>query len=114
LEHINLEKTEINNVRTKLSQQTSENNNVLTTTTPNVKLTENQQGSANTAKPTQYQGEESNIENVAVSQTMTTVAVDTSKTKEKNTSVVVEKVTEEEGGNIEKEENWLNQVIHNE
>jgi hypothetical protein len=45
---------------------------------------------------------------------MTTVAVDTSKTKEKNTSVVVEKVTEEEGGNIEKEENWLNQVIHNE
>ena len=113
LEHINLEKTEINNVRTKLSQQTSENNNVLTTT-PNVKLTENQQGSANTAKPTQHQGEESNIENVAVSQAMTTVAVDTPETKEKNTSVVVEKVTEEEGGNIEKEENWLNQVIHNE
>jgi hypothetical protein len=113
LEHINLEKTEINNVKTKLSQQTSENNNVLTTT-PNVKLTENQQGSANTAKPTQHQGEESNIENVAVSQAMTTVAVDTPETKEKNTSVVVGKITEEEGGNIEREENWLNQVIHNE
>ena len=46
LEHINLEKAEINNVKTKLSQQTIENNNVLTTTTPNTKLTEDQQNSS--------------------------------------------------------------------
>src|SRR5215210_897998 len=82
LEHINLEKAEINNVRTKLSQQTLENNNVLPTT-PNAKLTENQQSSANTTKSTRRQ-EESNIENVAVSQVMATATVDSSEIKEKN------------------------------
>jgi hypothetical protein len=113
LEHINLEKAEINNVRTKLSQQTLENNNVLPTT-PNAKLTENQQSSANTAKSTQRQ-EESNIENVAVSQVMATATVDSSEIKEKNTSGVEEKIAGEEEGKIsggEGEENWLNQVIH--
>src|SRR5919106_784285 len=120
LEHINLEKAEINNVRTKLSQQTLENNNVLTTTTPNTKLTEDQQVSANTAKPTQqHQDEESNIENVTVSQVMTTATanVDTSEIKEKNTSVIEGKTAEEKEGknsDDEREENWLNQVIHNE
>jgi hypothetical protein len=116
LEHINLEKAEINNVKTKLSQQMVENNNALTTT-PNAKLTENHQSSANTAKPTQRQEEESNIENVAVSQVMTAATVDTPEIKEKNTSVVEGKIAEEEerkGSNDEKEENWLNQVIHNE
>jgi CdvA-like protein len=116
LEHINLEKAEINNVKTKLSQQMIENNNALTTT-PNAKLTENHQSSANTAKPTQRQEEESNIENVAVSQVMTAATVDTPEIKEKNTSVVEGKIAEEEerkGSNDEKEENWLNQVIHNE
>ncbi|MDW0176498.1 MAG: CdvA-like protein [Nitrososphaeraceae archaeon] len=113
LEHINLEKAEINNVRTKLSEQTLENNNVLPTT-PNAKLTENQQSSANTAKSTQRQ-EESNIENVAVSQVMATATVDSSEIKEKNTSGVEEKIAGEEEGKIsggEGEENWLNQVIH--
>ena len=120
LEHINLEKAEINNVKTKLSQQTIENNNVLTTTTPNTKLTEDQQNSANTAKPTQqHQEEESNIENVTVSQMMTTATadVDTSEIKEKNTSVIEGKTAEEKEGknsDDEREENWLNQVIHNE
>jgi hypothetical protein len=116
LEHINLEKAEINNVKTKLSQQMVENNNALTTT-PNAKLTENHQSSANTAKPTQRQEEESNIENVAVSQVMTAATVDTPEIKEKNTSVVEGKIAEEgerKGSNDEKEENWLNQVIHNE
>src|SRR5919106_1806214 len=120
LEHINLEKAEINNVKTKLSQQTIENNNVLTTTTPNTKLTEDQQVSSNTAKPTQqHQDEESNIENVTVSQVMTTATanVDTSEIKEKNTSVIEGKTAEEKEGknsDDEREENWLNQVIHNE
>jgi hypothetical protein len=122
LEHINLEKAEINNVRTKLSQQTIENNNVLTTTTPNTKLTEDQQISANTTKPTQqHQEEESNIENVTVSQVMTTATatadVDTREIKEKNTSVIEGKIAEEKEGknsDDEREENWLNQVIHNE
>lgn len=120
LEHINLEKAEINNVKTKLSQQTIENNNVLTTTTPNTKLTEDQQNSANTAKPTQqHQEEESNIENVTVSQVMTTATadVDTREIKEKNTSVIEGKIAEEKEGknsDDEREENWLNQVIHNE
>jgi hypothetical protein len=120
LEHINLEKAEINNVKTKLSQQTIENNNVLTTTTPNTKLTEDQQISANTAKPTQqHQEEESNIENVTVSQVMTTATadVDTPEIKEKNTSVIEGKIAEEKEGknsDDEREENWLNQVIHNE
>lgn len=117
LEHINLEKAEINNVKTKLSQQTIENNNVLTTTTPNTKLTEDQQVSANTAKPTQqHQEEESNIENVTVSQMMTTATadIDTSEIKEKNTSVIEGKTAEEKEGknsDDEREENWLNQVI---
>jgi hypothetical protein len=122
LEHINLEKAEINNVKTKLSQQTIENNNVLTTTTPNTKLTEDQQISANTTKPTQqHQEEESNIENVTVSQVMTTATatadVDTREIKEKNTSVIEGKIAEEKEGknsDDEREENWLNQVIHNE
>ena len=118
LEHINLEKAEINNVKTKL-QQTIENNNVLPTT-PNAKLTEDQQNSSNTAKPTQqHQEEESNIENVTVSQVMTTATadVDTSEIKEKNTSVIEGKIAEEKEGknsDDEREENWLNQVIHNE
>jgi hypothetical protein len=124
LEHINLEKAEINNVKTKLSQQTIENNNVLTTTTtPNTKLTEDQQGSANIAKPTQHLEEESNIENITVPQVMTTAtatataAVDTPEIKEKNTSVIEGKMAEEKEGknsNDEREENWLNQVIQNE
>jgi hypothetical protein len=124
LEHINLEKAEINNVKTKLSQQMIENNNVLTTTTtPNTKLTEDQRGSANIAKPTQHLEEESNIENVTVPQVMTTAtatataAVDTPEIKEKNTSVIEGKMAEEKEGknsNDEREENWLNQVIQNE
>lgn len=122
LEHINLEKAEINNVKTKLSQQTTENNNVLTTT-PNTKLAEDQQSSDNIAKPTQHLEEESNIENITVSQVMTTAtataAVDTPeiKEKEKNTSVIEGKMAEEKEGknsNDEREENWLNQVIQNE
>jgi CdvA-like coiled-coil domain len=117
LEHINLEKAEINNVKTKLSQQTTENNNVLTTTL-NTKLAEDQQSSANIAKPTQHLEEESNIENITVSQVMTTAtAVDTPEIKEKNTSVIEGKMPEEKEGknsNDEREENWLNQVIQNE
>jgi CdvA-like coiled-coil domain len=122
LEHINLEKAEINNVKIKLSQQTIENNNVLTTT-PNTKLTEDQQGSANIAKPTQHLEEESNIEDITVSQVMTTAtatataAVDTPEIKEKNTSIIEGKMAEEKEGknsNDEREENWLNQVIQNE
>jgi hypothetical protein len=105
-------------VKTKLSQQTTENNNVLTTT-PNTKLAEDQQSSANIAKPTQYLEEESNIENIAVSQVMTTAtaAEDTPEIKEKNTSVIEGKTAEEKEGknsNDEREENWLNQVIQNE
>jgi hypothetical protein len=114
LEHVNLEKTEINNVKTKLSQQTLENNNLLTIT-PNSKLTENQQNSAKTAKSTQLQDEESNIENIAVPQVVTTATVNTSETKEKNTSEVKDKKAEDEedkNSNSEREENWLNQVIN--
>lgn len=114
LEHVNLEKTEINNVKTKLSQQTLENNNLLTIT-PNSKLTENQQNSAKTAKSTQLQEEESNIENIAVPQVVTTATVNTSETKGKNTSEVKDKITEDEedkNSNSEREENWLNQVIN--
>jgi hypothetical protein len=116
LEHVNLEKTEINNVKTKLSQQTLENNNLLTIT-PNSKLTENQQNSAKTAKSTQLQEEESNIENIAVPQVVTTATatVNTSETKEKNTSEVKDKIAEDEedkNSNSEREENWLNQVIN--
>src|SRR4030095_7006034 len=121
LEHINLEKAEINNVKTKLSQQTTENNNVLTTTTPNTKLAEDQQSSDNIAKPTQHIEEESNIENITVSQVMTpataTAGEDTPEIKEKNTSVIEGKMPEEKEGknsNDEREENWLNQVIQNE
>ena len=120
LEHINLEKAEINNVKTKLSQQTTENNNVLTTT-PNTKLAEDQQSSDNIAKPTQHIEEESNIENITVSQVMTTATAtageDTPEIKEKNTSVIEGKMPEEKEGknsNDEREENWLNQVIQNE
>ena len=116
LEHVNLEKTEINNVKTKLSQQTLENNNLLTIT-PNSKLTENQQNSTKTAKSTQLQEEEeSNIENIAaVPQVMTTATVNTSETKGKNTSEVKDKIAEDEedkNSNSEREENWLNQVIN--
>jgi hypothetical protein len=114
LEHVNLEKTEINNVKTKLSQQTLENNNLLTIT-PNSKLTENQQNSAKTAKSTQLQEEESNIENIAVPQVVTTATVNTSETKGKNTSEVKDKIAEDEedkNSNSEREENWLNQVIN--
>ncbi|MDQ3975045.1 MAG: hypothetical protein M3264_00835, partial [Thermoproteota archaeon] len=111
---VNLEKTEINNVKTKLSQQTLENNNLLTIT-PNSKLTENQQNSAKTAKSTQLQEEESNIENIAVPQVVTTATVNTSETKGKNTSEVKDKIAEDEedkNPNSEREENWLNQVIN--
>lgn len=114
LEHVNLEKTEINNVKTKLSQQTLENNNLLTIT-PNSKLTENQQNSAKTAKSTQLQEEESNIENIAVPQVVTTATVNTSETKGKSTSEVKDKIAEDEedkNSNSEREENWLNQVIN--
>jgi hypothetical protein len=114
LEHVNLEKTEINNVKTKLSQQTLENNNLLTIT-PNSKLTENQQNSAKTAKSTQLQEEESNIENIAVPQVATTATENTSETKGKNTSEVKDKIAEDEedkNPNSEREENWLNQVIN--
>lgn len=114
LEHVNLEKTEINNVKTKLSQQTLENNNLLTIT-PNSKLTENQQNSAKTAKSIQLQEEESNIENIAVPQVVTTATVNTSETKGKNTSEVKDKIAEDEedkNSNSEREENWLNQVIN--
>lgn len=114
LEHVNLEKTEINNVKTKLSQQTLENNNLLTIT-PNSKPTENQQNSAKTAKSTQLQEEESNIENIAVPQVVTTATVNTSETKGKNTSEVKDKIAEDEedkNPNSEREENWLNQVIN--
>lgn len=115
LEHVNLEKTEINNVKTKLSQQTLENNNLLTIT-PNSKLTENQQNSTKTAKSTQLQEEEeSNIENIAVPQVVTTDTVNTSATKGKNTSEVKDKIAEDEedkNSNSEREENWLNQVIN--
>lgn len=114
LEHVNLEKTEINNVKTKLSQQTLENNNLLTIT-PNSKPTENQQNSAKTAKSTQLQEEESNIENIAVPQVVTTATVNTSETKGKNTSEVKDKIAEDEedkNSNSEREENWLNQVIN--
>ena len=117
LEHVNLEKTEINNVKTKLSQQTLENNNLLTIT-PNSKLTltENQQNSTKTAKSTQLQEEEeSNIENIAVPQVVTTATVNTSETKGKNTSEVKDKIAEDEedkNSNSEREENWLNQVIN--
>jgi hypothetical protein len=114
LEHVNLEKTEINNVKTKLSQQTLENNNLLTIT-PNSKLTENQQNSAKTAKSTQLQEEESNIENIAVPQVATTATENTSETKGKNTSEVKDKIAEDEedkNSNSEREENWLNQVIN--
>lgn len=107
LEHVNLEKTEINNVKTKLSQQTLENNNLLTIT-PNSKLTENQQNSAKTAKSTQLQEEESNIENIAVPQVVTTATVNTSETKGKNTSEVKDKIAEDEedkNSNSEREEN---------
>ncbi|HEU4443984.1 MAG TPA: CdvA-like protein [Nitrososphaeraceae archaeon] len=115
LEHVNLEKTEINNVKTKLSQQTLENNNLLTIT-PNTKLTENQQNSTKTAKSTQLQEEEeSNIENIAVPQVVTTATVNTSEAKRKNTSEVKDKIAEDEedkNSNSEREENWLNQVIN--
>ena len=114
LEHVNLEKTEINNVKTKLSQQTLENNNLLTIT-PNSKLTENQQNPTKTAKSTQFQEEESNIENIAVPQVVTTATVNTSETKGKNTSEVKDKLAEDEedkNPNSEREENWLNQVIN--
>jgi hypothetical protein len=115
LEHINLEKTEINNVKTKLSQQTLENNNILTIT-PNSKLTENQQNPTKTAKSTQFQEGESNIENIAVPQVVaTTATVNTSEIKGKNTPEIKGKIAEDEEGknsNGEKEENWLNQVIN--
>ena len=115
LEHINLEKTEINNVKTKLSQQTLENNNILTIT-PNSKLTENQQNPTKTAKSTQFQEEESNVENIAVPQVVaTTATVNTSEIKGKNTPEIKGKIAEDEDGknsNGEKEENWLNQVIN--
>ncbi|HEX6029731.1 MAG TPA: CdvA-like protein [Nitrososphaeraceae archaeon] len=111
LEHINLEKTEINNVKTKLSQQTLENNNILTIT-PNSKLTENQQNPTKTAKSTQSQEEES----IAVPQTVaTTATVNTSEIKGKNTPEIKGKIAEDEEGknsNGEREENWLNQVIN--
>ena len=111
LEHINLEKTEINNVKTKLSQQTLENNNILTIT-PNSKLTENQQNPTETAKSTQFQEEES----IAVPQVVaTTATVNTSEIKGKNTPEIKGKIAEDEEGknsNGEREENWLNQVIN--
>jgi|SRR5215217_5729312 len=111
LEHINLEKTEINNVKTKLSQQTLENNNILTIT-PNSKLTENQQNPTKTAKSTQFQEEES----IAVPQVVaTTATVNTSEIKGKNTPEIKGKIAEDEEGknsNGEREENWLNQVIN--
>jgi len=108
LEHVNLEKTEINNVKTKLSQQTLENNNLLTIT-PNSKLTENQQNSTKTAKSTQLQEEEeSNIENIAaVPQVVTTATVNTSEVKDK-----IAEDEEDKNSNSEREENWLNQVIN--
>jgi hypothetical protein len=115
LEHINLERTEINNVKTKLSQQTLENNNILTIT-PDSKLTENQQNPTKTAKSTQFQEGESNIENIAVPQVVaTTATVNTSEIKGKNTPEIKGKIAEDEEGknsNGEKEENWLNQVIN--
>ncbi|MDQ3838155.1 MAG: CdvA-like protein [Thermoproteota archaeon] len=113
LEHINLEKTEINNLKTKLSQQTLENNNPLTIT-PNPKLTENQQNSAKNAKSAQLQEEESNIENIAVPQDVTTATINT-EIKGKNTPEVKGKIAKDEevkSSTNEGEENWLNQVIN--
>lgn len=116
LEHINLEKAEINNVKTKLSQQTLENNLLLTT--PNTKPTVHESNSVDNTESSQHQEEEqkSSIQNVSVPQvigtTTTAAVVDASETKEKNMSVAEEKEAKASDG--EREENWLNQVIQNE
>jgi hypothetical protein len=121
LEHINLEKAEINNVKTKLSQQTLENN--LLMTTPNTKLTAQESNLVDGTESTQHKEEEedekkSNVQNVAMPQVIATATTTyTSETKEKNTSVSEEKLAKEKVARTpgdEKEENWLNQVIQNE
>jgi CdvA-like coiled-coil domain len=121
LEHVNLEKAEINNVKTKLSQQTLENN--LLTTTPNAKLTAQESNLVNGTESTQHKEEgedekESNAQKAAMPQvTATTTTTDTSETKGKNTSVDEEKLAEKKVAKTpsdEKEENWLNQVIQSE
>jgi hypothetical protein len=95
LEHINLEKAEINNVKAKLSKQTLEN---IASTTPNITITT--QGLTTTA--------ESNLQQEPATQNVTTPQVVAA-----NTSTE-EKVAVTPDNNSETETNWLNQVISNE
>lgn len=96
LEHINLEKAEINNVKAKLSKQTLEN---IASTTPNITITT--QGLTTAAESTLQQ--ESATQNVMTPQSVAANA---------NTEEKV--VVTSDNNNSETEANWLNQVISNE
>jgi len=95
LEHINLEKAEINNVKAKLSKQTLEN---IASTTPNITITT--QGLTTAA--------ESNLQQEPAAQNVMTPQIVAA-----NTSTG-EKVAVTPDNNSETETNWLNQVISNE
>src|SRR6187200_520589 len=96
LEHINLERAEINNVRAKLSKQTLEN---IASTPSNITITT--QGLTAAAESTSQ-------EEIAKQNVMTPQIVAS------NTPAAEEKVAVTHDNNSETETNWLNQVISNE
>jgi CdvA-like protein len=96
LEHINLERAEINNVRAKLSKQTLEN---IASTPSNITITT--QGLTAAVESTSQ-------EEIAKQNVMTPQIVAS------NTPAAEEKVAVTHDNNSETETNWLNQVISNE
>jgi hypothetical protein len=97
LEHINLERAEINNVKTRLSKQTLEN--TVLTTPHNISTT--QEPTAITTTPESNLQQESNKQNEKTPQIIDADV----------TTIEDEKVTVTSNG--ETETNWLNQVISN-
>jgi CdvA-like protein len=97
LEHINLEKAEINNVKTKFSKNILEN---VTSTSSNIAIAN--QGSATNTEATTLQQEPIN-HNPTVSEVI-----------DANTHSTEEKVTVTANTTGEAETNWLNEVISNE
>jgi hypothetical protein len=100
MEHINLEKSEINNVKTRLTQQTLENNTITTASEAESSSTTTQETPAATESVLQQQ-EEGSIarQSVALSQIVG-----------KNVTNNEEKPVETHD-DVDKEASWLNQVM---
>jgi CdvA-like coiled-coil domain len=101
MEHINLEKSEINNVKTRLTQQTLENNAI--STVSDAESTVREMPATETALQQQQQGGSVSRQNITPPQIVG-----------KNvTSSAEEKPVETHADDVDKETSWLNQVIPN-